>query len=328
MSIEGADFDQMHVVASRLDSAAIRVSELSTNISRMMFQLHWEGGAAEHFRSEWYPRLRVAAEELVGAIRANADELRLEARQQQQASSGDSPGGSMGGQGPSPAGGSVLTVMGPLGWGVLAGVGRSLDLYGGLTAVTHVRGYVSDLASLSAERGTAGQVTKDLIDRLNHGSGYGIVRDANRVPRISERGVMGWAAAYARSKWPSTEGLLADGSKFVRALSVGGKVIGGVGIVVGFISYTSDLSQHHYVDASVDMVSMIGGVLMMGGGPLAVVGGAMVVGSLIYQYRGAIGGAIEGVARDEVAGAKAVLHGVEGATKSAENFGKKVLSWL
>lgn len=103
-----------------------------------------------------------------------------------------------------------------------------------------------------------------------------------------------------------------------RALGFGGRALGVVGAGLQAYDAYSAFREGDVEEGVTKSVGAVGGAMMMTGTPVGVVvGGTLVVGSLIYEHREAIGqgisdaaGAIEDVGSDLVEGAGKVLDGI------------------
>ncbi|MBT2587792.1 WXG100 family type VII secretion target [Arthrobacter sp. ISL-95] len=114
LGLVGADVGDLRRLSAVMDAEAEKITTLQQQLTAMIQAgSYWQGNDADQFRSRWQSDLHGRLGAAAFCLRTNARALKLNAEQQEQASSGGSAGGSKGGpggSGKSPSGSSGFTV--------------------------------------------------------------------------------------------------------------------------------------------------------------------------------------------------------------------------
>ena len=163
MSLFGMDVEQGEHLARELARASQRFAQLSGQLTPVITASPWRGPDGDQFRNDWKSHSRTLLA-TAQALRAAADAVQENVRQQQDASSGQSgttlPGTGENGAGQDSAGNALAALLG--GWAADAGAAAG-DLWDGTGEVIDtVGGQASD--SLDWLRGRALESVSNLAD--------------------------------------------------------------------------------------------------------------------------------------------------------------------
>ena len=271
---------------------------------RSLYSLEWSGPRADAFRERAASEIKAISRETTSLLSSIASQLRFEAGQQRQASAGH------GGTPSHPAKYQSMPIHPGGGfnvWGILG-------LLGGIKAAWN---FAKTIRSISIA-GTR------IFGAISHGQFTNLVaKESSRFGSDVTKILDSDFASYVK------DGVGSDKAGF---LAGAGRVIGIAGIAYGTYQTIDELSKGHYGAATADAVGTIGGALMMVPVPGAqVIGGVLVVGSLVYQHWNQIAKAETWLVDKEVSGAKAAWHAASGfahgVTHGISSIAKGLFSW-
>lgn len=241
MAMVGASPEELRALAARFDACASRLDGSRGSIGSALRSSGWAGDDSVAFRDNWSHRLAPSLQRALNSLRSQATQLRVQAAQQEQASSSTGAGGPWS-DGGAPGG----SASGGGGWGA---ADRSRAVLSGMDIAARWGALGKDLRSLSQEGGWRPKDSWSTLFRsAKPGEKHAVVPGGLNGLKLEGAG-LGFLASYAQWSQDRTSpsalvdlfgsGATAAGAAFTFA-GRNATLAGGLGTAGGLVSAGAD----------------------------------------------------------------------------------------